>query len=471
MTNLSNNKILRKGSIILGLILLVGGVFISNKIGSRKAPKQEVKQAQSSPDYVQIMVAKNASIQSQVSINGMLSAKEKIEMYADVTGTLRHTDKDFREGVYYNEGEIMMMIDDEEARFNLEAQKSQLKAAVTALIDDINDNSQRLDLQAQKTKLKGLILSVLYDLESDFPDNFMAWKSYVDGFDINRNIQALPKTRTSREQYFIDARGISDQYLSIKSREENLSKYDSYSTGTYGTTDIQKWKNYVSDFDVKKSIKQLPTPTSGREQFFYASRNLENQYLNIKSREKNLSKYIIFAPFAGVVTESNINPGALVRNGQKLGEFISPYAYELEATVALEEVGFFKPGSPVRLTSDAVIGEWSGKVARVGKSIDASTQTQKIFIRVSGNDLNEGMFLNGYVTTEKIDNAITVSRKLLNDKNELYIVENNKLKIQPIQLVKYDGNNAIIKGITEGTKVLAQPILGSYDGMAVKAIQ
>ena len=242
----------------------------------------------------------------------------------------------------------------------MEAKKSQLKAVVTALIDDINDTGQRLDLQAQKSKIKGLMLSVLYDLESDFPDNFVAWKSYVDGFDINRNIPPLPKAKTDREQYFIDARGISDQYLSIKSQEENLSKYDSYNTGSYGQTDISKWKNYINDFDVKKSIKELPTPTSGREQFFYASRNLENQYLSIKSREKNLSKYMIFAPFNGVVTESNINPGALVRNGQKLGEFISPYTYELEAPVPLQEVEFFKPGSVVQLNSDAVAGEWSG---------------------------------------------------------------------------------------------------------------
>ena len=466
-----SNKVIRKGSIILGLILLVGGVYISNKIGSRKAQQKKQTNVQPDINYAQTITVENDAIQSQVGINGMLTAKRKIEIYADVSGTLGTTEKDFREGVYYDEGEIMMMIDDEEARFNLEAQKSQLKAAITAFIDDINDTQQRLNLQAQKSRLKGVILSVLYDLESDFPDNYLTWKSYVDDFDLNGNIRPLPKTATDREQFFVDARGITDQYLTIKSLEESLTKYDDYNTGNYGVTDVQKWKNYVNDFDVKKSIKELPSPTSGREQFFYASRNLENQYLNIKSREKNLSKYIIFAPFNGVVTQSTINPGALVRVGQKLGEFINPYTYELTATVPLEEVDFFKRGNKVRLTSDAIAGEWQGKVARVGKSIDATTQTQKVFIRVSSSKLNEGMFLNGFVATEKIENAISIPRKLLTENRELYIIENDKLVLKQIELVKFDGNNAIIKGIANGTKVLAAPILGAHNGMAVQMIE
>jgi len=465
------NKTFRKGSIILGILLLVGGIVISNKIGNREVPQKEQTAAKADINHVQVITAKNEAVQSQIGINGMLSAKKKIEIYADVSGTLRPTQKDFREGVYYDEGDIMMTIDDEEARFNLEAQKSQLKASVIAFIDNINDTQQRLDLQAQKSRLKGVILSVLYDLESDFPDNYPTWKSYVNGFDLTANIRPLPKASTDREQYFIDARGISDQYLSIQSLEESLTKYDSYTTNGSETTDILKWKNYANNFDVKKPVAALPTPTSGREAFFYAARNLENQYLSIKSREKNLSKYVISAPFKGVVTQSTINPGALVRIGQKLGEFISPYTYELTATVPLQEVNFFKKGSAVRLTSDAVAGEWSGKVARVGKSIDATTQTQKVFIRVSGSKLNEGMFLNGFVTTEKIENAIAVPRKLLNDDRELYVIEKGKLVAKSIELVKFDGNNAVIRGIADNTKVLAQPILGAYNGMAVKVIE
>ena len=43
--------------------------------------------------------------------------------------------------------------------------------------------------------------------------------------------------------------------------------------------------------------------------------------------EATLDKYTIKAPFNVVVTQSNINPGTLVRNGQKLGEFINTYLY------------------------------------------------------------------------------------------------------------------------------------------------
>lgn len=74
--------------------------------------------------------------------------------------------------------------------------------------------------------------------------------------------------------------------------------------------------------------------------------------------EETLGRYRITAPFDGQVTLSAINPGTLVRTGQKIGEFAAPGRYELEVSVGLRDAGFLEPGSIVMLSSED-IGEHS----------------------------------------------------------------------------------------------------------------
>ena len=86
---------------------------------------------------------------------------------------------------------------------------------------------------------------------------------------------------------------------------------------------FQQWKNYLDQFDVNQSIKEFPPPINDAEKFLISSQNLHNQYYNIRSAETRLNKYAITAPFSGVLTQTSINAGSLIRAGQKLGELMN----------------------------------------------------------------------------------------------------------------------------------------------------
>ena len=88
--------------------------------------------------------------------------------------------------------------------------------------------------------------------------------------------------------------------------------------------EYQKWENYLSDFDFNQPTPQLPEINSEKEKFFISGRNIFTSFYNVKNLEVRLSKYNIRAPFNGVLTEAMVNPGALIRVGQKLGELIGP---------------------------------------------------------------------------------------------------------------------------------------------------
>ncbi len=46
-----------------------------------------------------------------------------------------------------------------------------------------------------------------------------------------------------------------------------------------------------------------------------------------------MSKYTIKAPFKGILTEALVTEGTLIRNNQKLGEYIDPSLYEMEVSL------------------------------------------------------------------------------------------------------------------------------------------
>ena len=96
------------------------------------------------------------------------------------------------------------------------------------------------------------------------------------------------------------------------------------------------WDAYLQDFDLQENLKPLPEPLDDQEKYFVNGRQVVTTYYNIKNLEERYSKYQIRAPFNGILTESVVNPGTLIRSGQKLGEFVSILDYELEVDVNQE---------------------------------------------------------------------------------------------------------------------------------------
>lgn len=228
------------------------------------------------------------------------------------------------------------------------------------------------------------------------------------------------------------------------------------------------WEKYLDAFNPEADIQSLPQPLNDQEKFFIASRNLYTQYYNIKSQEERLSKYIINAPFAGVITQTSINPGAVVRAGQKLGELMNTSNYELQATVSLSDLKYIQPGNSVTLTSGDVDGEWDGRIKRINNQVDPGTQTVKVFISVNGQNLREGMYLRGDIVASSIDNAVSIPRDLLVGQESVYLVRDSVLELTPVQVVKITPNAAIVRGLPEGAPLLKELFPNAFDGMKVK---
>ena len=229
-----------------------------------------------------------------------------------------------------------------------------------------------------------------------------------------------------------------------------------------------QWEAYLRSFDVNRAVQPFPAAVNEQEKMFVASRNLFTQYYTIQSQEERLSKYTVYAPFSGELTIANTNVGAVVSPGQPLGTLMNTSSYELAATVSLADLAYLQPGSTVQLYSEDVAGNWKGKVRRISNQVDPGTQTVTVFVGVSGRNLREGMYLKGEAEGSAIDNATIIDRDMLVDQGSVYVVRDSLLALEPVEVVKYTDDRVIIRGLSDGTPLLADKVPGAFEGMKVK---
>ncbi len=263
----------------------------------------------------------------------------------------------------------------------------------------------------------------------------------------------------------------SEYYASVQSAKSNL-----YNDIAAIMPDLRldfpeiypKWENYLSSFDLEAATPKLPEITSNKENYFITGRGIVSSYYNVKNLEQRLSKYYINAPFSGVLTEALVTEGTLVRNGQKLGEFIDTSEYEIEVAITKSYAPFIKVGEEVVLSDLNGTSTYTGMVSRVNGSIDLTTQTITAFINVKHPDIKEGMYLKADLNARDEPNAVEIDRMLLSEDNTIFAVRDSVLESISVKPVFFSDKKVILKDVKDGTVILKKPVPGAYSGMLVK---
>ena len=358
---------------VLGVLLIVGAVFLGKYISDSKSRKRPTPLKVIKTVFVDTV--KNGAVQIVIPANGNLTAKRRVELFAEVQGIFKTGNKLFRPGQNYNNGETLIRIDASEHFANV---------------------------QSAKSNLYNTIAAIMPDLRLDFSEVF------------------------------------------------------------------PKWQAYLNDFKMDKSTPKLPEMTSEKENYFITGRGIVSSYYNVKNLEQRLLKYNISAPFKGILTEALVTEGSLIRNGQKLGEYIDPSVYEMEVALSKTYADFLKVGEAVSLSNLNRTQTFTGKVTRVNGNIDVTTQTINAYIEIKDPLLKEGMYLEANLNAKSETNAIEVNRSLVMDGNQVFVVRDSILDIIDVNPVYFSDTKAVLKGIPDGTLLLSKSVPGSYAGMAVK---
>jgi multidrug efflux pump subunit AcrA (membrane-fusion protein) len=232
-----------------------------------------------------------------------------------------------------------------------------------------------------------------------------------------------------------------------------------------------KWEAYIKSFDLNKTTPKLPEMSSQKENYFITGRGIVSNYYSVKNLEERLSKYTIKAPFKGILTESLVTEGTLIRNNQKLGEYIDPSSYEMEVSLGKNYASLLKIGENVQLNNLENTEKYTGKISRINGSVNTATQTITVFIEIKNSSLKEGMYLEAKINAKNEPNAIEINRSLLLDENKIFIVRDNVLDIMEVTPTYFSETKVVLKNIPDKTIILSNPFPGAFVGMSVKPLQ
>ena len=230
------------------------------------------------------------------------------------------------------------------------------------------------------------------------------------------------------------------------------------------------WEAYIAAFDVNNKLKPLPEPRSEQEKYYIAGKQINSAWYSIKNLEVKLDKHAIRAPFNGYVSEALVKEGTLIRPGQKLGEFFSPEVYELPVMVNASFDDLLTLGKKVETHNLEKSKSWAGTITRINNRVDPGTQSITAFIELRGKDLFDGLFLEAELDARAIENAYEISRKLIDGKNNVFLVENNELKKVQVEPVYYNESTVVVRGLPDQSLILSNPVPGAYTGMQVEII-
>ncbi|MBI1805331.1 MAG: efflux RND transporter periplasmic adaptor subunit [Ignavibacteriae bacterium] len=214
----------------------------------------------------------------------------------------------------------------------------------------------------------------------------------------------------------------------------------------------------------------------------------EAKYESAKAAMERLKVLVdyatIRAPFAGVITQRWVDPGAMIQaanmsmNAMAIVKIASMDKLRIRVDVPESEVLLVKVGTKAKVSVRELPGhEFEGTVARFGVALEQSTRTMQAEIDLanSKHTLRPGMFAQVTLHFLAEENALTLpAAALVIEKNQtfVYCVEQNTVKKKPIVIGTDDGVHPVIaQGLTGDELVIVSGKEFVVDGSKVNPIQ
>jgi multidrug efflux pump subunit AcrA (membrane-fusion protein) len=240
----------------------------------------------------------------------------------------------------------------------------------------------------------------------------------------------------------------------------------------------KRWFDYFNAIDINKPIPELPTITNAQEKIKVSTKNIIGKYYEVKNQEILLAKHTIRAPFSGYVTSSGVIENSFVSTGQSLFTLTDPKNLVVSVPLRIDESKNieFATGPAVTIYVDEDGGDRKeGRILRKETIVERNSQTLQVYVSFSNQDLNPYFLPGGYVSVsiegKMLEDVALVPRNLLDNDGFVYTLEGGTLGRQQLEVVAYQGHQAIVRNSLAGETVVVTTILQKpLVGMEIRSI-
>ena len=236
----------------------------------------------------------------------------------------------------------------------------------------------------------------------------------------------------------------------------------------------ESWFSFFELIDINEDLPEMPDIKSTKEKVFLSSRSILSNYYNIKSAESNFKKHSIYAPFTGAITLVNIEVGGIAGMNTRLGNIINTKELELEVPLAIDDAKWVRVNDKVIVKNKNGTDSWDGRVVRKSGDLDVQTQSVSVFVEIINNQkptLYKGQYLQAYFSTLKVENVMEIPRNSLFNTDEIFLVKNNLLVKEKVNIVKVNESSVFINGLKENEMIVVEPLVNAGENTKVKILE
>lgn len=175
----------------------------------------------------------------------------------------------------------------------------------------------------------------------------------------------------------------------------------------------------------------------------------------------SVNRYVLRAPFSGVVVEKHLTQGEAVKEDADAFLISDLSSVWVEIVVAPKDLEYVRVGQPVTIKSSAGTATVSGKVSYVGSLLGEQTRTAtaRVVIDNPGAAWRPGLFVNVALVRGKTQAPVTVQAEAIQTiegKPVVFVQAPNGFLAQPVTVGASDGElTQIVDGMTAGTPYVA----------------
>jgi len=239
----------------------------------------------------------------------------------------------------------------------------------------------------------------------------------------------------------------------------------------------ERWENLRKTDSV--SQQEADQETSGYQQ---AQANLAAADANVRRLEQLESFKNVYAPFTGVLTRRNVDPGALINagaGGKELFDMAKTDVLRVFVTVPQAYVPSVRVGMETVITLQEMPGEkFKGKVTRTSESIDPATRTLLTEIDVPNPDgrLLPGSFGQIHFSVPDNVNKVTIPVNAMLFRQEgtrvAVVDQNGIVHLRPISIGRdYGATLEVLGGVEANEQVIVNPSDSLEEGQKVRISQ
>jgi RND family efflux transporter MFP subunit len=238
----------------------------------------------------------------------------------------------------------------------------------------------------------------------------------------------------------------------------------------------ERWKNLRKSDSV--SQQEADQQASGYQQ---SLANLAAADANVHRLEQLESFKDVYAPFSGVITKRNVDPGALINAGagsHEMFDIARVDTLRVYVQVPQAYAPAMKPGVKATITLQELPGQkFEGVIARTADAIDMATRTLLTEVDVPNKDgrLLPGSFgeIRFSVGIDATKLTIPVNAMLFRSEGPRVAVvgPDGKVKLRPIVIGRdYGATLEVIGGLEPEDQVINNPADSLEDGQSVRIV-